>query len=61
MKTQDRREGEAKVLSFLNERVEVEREDFAALRNRRTTLAMARERVFRFDPNRFRRSCENGS
>jgi hypothetical protein len=45
-KMQQRRDGEARVLSFLKDRVDTEREDFDNLRGRRTTLAMARERVF---------------
>lgn len=45
-KRDQRRDGEAKVMSFLQQRVEDERQDFDFLNNRRTTIAMARERVF---------------
>jgi hypothetical protein len=47
MSKRDRRlNNEASVMSYLQERVETEREEFDVLRNRRTTIAMAREGLF---------------
>jgi len=45
-KMQDRIDGDASVMRFLKKRVADERTDFDVLNNRRTSLAMARERVF---------------
>jgi hypothetical protein len=45
-KREQRIEGEARVMNFLQQRVEEERKDFNTLNNRRTSLAMAREGVF---------------
>lgn len=45
-KREQRIEGEARVNSFLKQRIEEERRDFGILQNRRSSLAMAREGVF---------------
>lgn len=45
-KRERRLQGDATVMSYLNERVQDERDDFEVLKGRRTTIAMARERVF---------------
>src|SRR5262245_56022868 len=45
-KMKRRLEGEARVLDFLKERVQDERDDYEVLKGRRQSLAMARERVF---------------
>jgi len=45
-KRERRQKGDATVLSYLRERVQDERENFEDLKGRRTTIAMARERVF---------------
>jgi hypothetical protein len=62
MNKRDRRlEKEANVMSYLKERVANERQEFDASRNRRTTIAMAREGVFLRDlEDVLKRSFGNG-